>query len=979
MEKREQQNQRYAMHIIICVVIMIVSFIFVLFLVRTESHYRQMQQIDEFTKQTNSSTAAHIEGIFSSKRKDIVALVSVYADGEEPLTVDSDLLKKMEESEMFDVVRFIDQDGISFTSSGETADVSDREYYLRGMQGETGVSGVVDSRFENQNIIAFYTPVSYQGKIYGVLMGGLRQESIQKIMDISYYNMDMVTLLLDKDNNIIASHGEINHEFDSKKDQRIQELMERLERRNASVEGWDNFSVLMKAGTLEYLIPIEGTQFVLYQVFPQEVITRLEMQNTRDKVVFALLIVLIVGTLGSRILYIIHKREVIDSKNKQKLKAMGLMEFLTDDFVCVIDVNLETEIEEQFRFTEGETLEDWSEGDYHYQNSVSNYANQVVCEEDRDRFLQSTQLSFLKEILSKQHLYLLEYDGVIGGEVRRLQGKFTIISSDEKEQHLIIGVRDITDIVHENIRRKTSMDLIVSAASTVYPFIMEENLTKDYARTIYNHGIVRKGVIEDRPLSEMIAEIKETMVSEDDYRLFVEKMGLSAQLTSFWNGEREITIQIRQRGDDGLEHWMEVRTILMENEESDICSITMVRCIDDEIRMTLDLQQAKERAESSSRAKSTFLFNMSHDIRTPMNAIMGFSAMAERYVGDTDRVRDCLNKINVSGEYLLSLINNVLDMARIESGKIQLDMKAYCVPETIQKIPWIFQADLRRKNLDFKIDLDIEDTILFFDMLRLNQIELNLISNAIKYTPEGGSIVYSIKQIRRENGFAVIKSTVKDSGIGMSPEFCKRVFDAFERESETENQTFGTGLGLAIAKGLVEQMGGIITVDSTPGEGTEFTFICNYRIGTEADLTDNQDLEAKDVCLSGKRILVVEDNALNREITRELLEQEGVIVEEAEDGDVAVEKVKWSTKGYYDLILMDIQMPRMNGYEAAKTIRNLPNPAHNSIPIIALTANAFEEDRQDALDAGMNNHVAKPIRKSELKRAIEGCLEKNMK
>ncbi|MDY3773023.1 MAG: response regulator, partial [Candidatus Faecousia sp.] len=395
------------------------------------------------------------------------------------------------------------------------------------------------------------------------------------------------------------------------------------------------------------------------------------------------------------------------------------------------------------------------------------------------------------------------------------------------------------------------------------------------------------------------------------------------------------------------------------------------RCIDDDIQRTEDLERAKEAAESASRAKSTFLFNMSHDIRTPLNAIMGFSAMAERYVNDKEKVMDCLKKINVSGEHLLKLINNVLDMARIESGRVELNPKPHRIRDSILNLSCIFQADARKKNLDLRFLVEVEDEIAVFDLLRTNQIILNLVGNAIKYTPEGGSIRVTFRQEGREGDRARYRFSVKDTGIGMSEAFQRNVFVAFERESRAATSGVeGTGLGLSITQRLVELMDGTISCTSEQGKGSEF--VCRFRfpVAGPESLEEQGGAGDRELKAEGKRILLVEDNALNREISREILEADGFAVEDADDGDVAVEKIRWAEPGYYDLVLMDIQMPRMDGYEATRRIRALDNPELARIPIVAVTANAFEEDRTAALEAGMDGHVAKPIDVRILRQTI---------
>lgn len=377
------------------------------------------------------------------------------------------------------------------------------------------------------------------------------------------------------------------------------------------------------------------------------------------------------------------------------------------------------------------------------------------------------------------------------------------------------------------------------------------------------------------------------------------------------------------------------------------------------------LKKALVAAESASKSKSTFLFNMSHDIRTPMNAIIGFTQMAKKHVDNTEKVKDCLGKVEASGEHLLKLINDVLDMARIESGKIVFESSPMDMRRYFNDLRDLVQNEMEQKDLSFSINLDdVEHVFISFDELRMNQIFLNLLSNAIKFTKPGGKVDLFVKEIRsKEKGYANYEIHVKDTGIGMTEEFRKHAFEAFERErTSTVSQVNGTGLGLAITKRIVDMVGGTIQVKSQLGCGTEFVIHLSAPIVEDPyRLEKPTEDEREQYNFKGKRILLVEDNNLNREIAYEILDEEGFIVEEAIDGTVAVDKVRNSEPGYYDLILMDIQMPYMNGYQATSLIRSLDNPDLAQIPIVAMTANAFDEDKQKALKCGMDDHIAKPF------------------
>ena len=512
------------------------------------------------------------------------------------------------------------------------------------------------------------------------------------------------------------------------------------------------------------------------------------------------------------------------------------------------------------------------------------------------------------------------------------------------------------------------------------------------------------------------------------------------------------------------------------------------------------LQERLTKAENAERAKTMFLSNMSHDIRTPMNAIIGYTTLATNNIDNKERVQDYLSKILSSSNHLLSLINDVLDMSRIESGRVFIEESECSLPDILRDLRNILLSQMKSKQLNFLMDtVDVTDEDIWCDKLHLNQVLINLLSNAIKFTPVGGTVSLIIKQMpTAPEGFASYEIRVKDTGIGMSKEFAQRVFEPFEREkTSTVSGIQGTGLGMAIAKNIVDMMGGTIEVQSEQGKGTEYTINLQFRLQTDhapvepikefegfralvvdddfavcdsvskmllqlglrADWTlsgkeavlhakhaaeledgfkayiidwmmpdisgieavrrirsevgtdvpiiiltayDVTDIEeearqagvtafcSKPIFLStlrgtlvsligqqqqeeeslipdtaddlkGKRILLVEDNELNSEIAQEILSASGFLVEAANDGTVAVDMVKASADGYYDIILMDVQMPIMNGYDATRAIRKLENPAHSSIPIVAMTANAFNEDKMNALESGMNDHVAKPL------------------
>ena len=383
------------------------------------------------------------------------------------------------------------------------------------------------------------------------------------------------------------------------------------------------------------------------------------------------------------------------------------------------------------------------------------------------------------------------------------------------------------------------------------------------------------------------------------------------------------------------------------------------------------LKNALRRAEEGSRAKSSFLFAMSHDLRTPMNAIIGYAELMEAHWGEKEAATNYLQKLKGASQFLLALIGNVLEIARIESGKETLNEAPWNLMKLEETLDILLDREISRKQLTVNRNVNIRHANVYCDALKIREIIMNLLSNAVKYTSEGGKIVLDIdEKPSARDGFMTLQIRVSDNGIGISKEYVPYIFDAFTRErSSSESGIIGTGLGLRIVKSFVDLMNGDISVKSEPGKGTCFTVEISCRKIPEEELQQQMEEQPENVSLAGRRLLLAEDNGLNAEIAMTILQDADAEVELAADGKIAVDKLKDVPVGYYDAILMDIQMPNMNGYEATKAIRKLTDE-RAKIPIIAMTANAFEEDRQAALAAGMDDYVAKPVEISELFRTI---------
>ena len=401
------------------------------------------------------------------------------------------------------------------------------------------------------------------------------------------------------------------------------------------------------------------------------------------------------------------------------------------------------------------------------------------------------------------------------------------------------------------------------------------------------------------------------------------------------------------------------------------------KAADDTQELNAKLQVAVENAESANHAKSTFLFNMSHDIRTPMNAIIGYADLASRHSDDPAKLKKYMENIQVCGQNLLMLLNNVLDLARIENDKTEMEYSVSDVEKDFRNCIAMFRNLADSKGQTLTVTTQLLHPYIYADIPHLTEVCTNLVSNAVKYTGAGGTIRCDVTQKPGEKeSWCNMVITVADNGIGMSQEFQKHIFEPFERErTSTISKVEGSGIGMGIVKKLVGLMGGAVEVESKIGVGSTFTVTIPCRIASEDEIQAKREINPSDQkCLCGTRILLTEDNDLNAEIATELLQEEGCTVDRAKDGVECVDMLEKAANGTYQLILMDIQMPVMNGYDAARKIRGLDDPQKANIPIIAMTANAFTEDRQVALDAGMNDHIAKPINMNVLVPTIQKYL-----
>ena len=420
---------------------------------------------------------------------------------------------------------------------------------------------------------------------------------------------------------------------------------------------------------------------------------------------------------------------------------------------------------------------------------------------------------------------------------------------------------------------------------------------------------------------------------------------------------------------NGIPTYVSMKATLLENrnERRLIIGLTNI-----DAQMKREEEFRKHMADARTRAKNDFLANMSHDIRTPMNAIVGYTNIAKSHWDEPEVVADALDKIGSSSHFLLSLINDILDISKIESGKMQLSLAACDLRDIFRRIEDITALQAKNKSITITYSHDtVHHYKVMADDLRIEQVLINITGNAIKYTPEGKSVELIAEELgATEDKKIKYRFIVRDTGIGISKEYLPHIFESFTREEKTTvNRVQGTGLGLAITARVVEMMGGVISVKSRPGEGSEFTVELALEPSEADDDTAEPDEMLQSV-LNGKRVLLVEDNAINAEIATIILEQYGIVVDHAENGRIGADKAMTAEAGYYSAVLMDIQMPVMNGYEATRAIRSLPGEYYRTLPIIAMSANAYDEDIRASLDSGMNAHIAKPFQPDDLIKTL---------
>ena len=675
---------------------------------------------------------------------------------------------------------------------------------------------------------------------------------------------------------------------------------------------------------------------------------------------------------------VVHQKEVEDQ--------LAIIYALSQSFRNVFVANLKDGTARAIRLADSyhvKAIRDVSSQTFQFDAVVDRWVRETVHPDDKKRIKETLNVKNVRQVFSRQDKCVGTYRSIEDGVQHYYQYDFRRVGDTE---NVVVGFQLIDKIVEEqqeNQKRERALEEarnkeekehaeVINSLSTIYSTIFRADIITHEYEILTSVPLMRtiaasKGVFDD---------VKDTIIENFIGPEFREPMRKFLDLNTLTDRfEKVNTITMDYKAPTG--QWMQARFIVKRRDENGRAVETLYVACDITEEKTRDLKQkealtqALAAAKQASKAKTTFLNSMSHDIRTPMNAIIGFTTLAQAHLEDHDRVKDYLSKISTSSDHLLDLINSILDMSRIESGTVKLDEKAVHLPDLLNDLRTMIQSLVDSKNLNLLIDTrDVVHEDVLMDKLRLNQVLLNIVGNAVKFTPPGGDII--IRLIEKPcslKHYATYEFSVKDNGIGMTKEFVGHIFDMFSREySSTVSGIQGTGLGMAIAKNIVDMMGGDMQVESEEGKGSMFTVTLNLCLASEPV---KEEEKKKSYDYSGKHVLLVEDNELNREIATSILEETGMSVDSVEDGDIAVAAISKEPAGKYDLILMDVQMPRMDGYTATREIRTLSDDKKANIPIVAVTANVFEEDRKKAIESGMNGHIIKPISIEEIAKVMD--------
>lgn len=674
-------------------------------------------------------------------------------------------------------------------------------------------------------------------------------------------------------------------------------------------------------------------------------------------------------------------------KEKEQEYSNQIISALTKDYTTILLCDLK---QDTFEIIKGDTFTHNVPAEKQqlvpesncYSERVQYFFENVLIKDSAPEYLERLlPNNLMKELKETDSIEIYHKTIPNGTGFRHFLARAIRLSNEEDHFKIILGFYSVDEIMKKEQEIELQRE-IIEGLGKEYFSVLAVDLDKDLVFSYRESEETGKIFLDfcrkcGNRWSKMVPFYAKTMVADNTNGEFEKQLDLEVLRSQ----EENFSMTYEFKSETGIKYY-QARVAYVKKIDGTRMAVVGTRDIDSLIkkeRMQEEkLKKAYAAAENANKAKTEFLNNMSHDIRTPMNVILGYNQLMKSQLTEPKQF-DYHKKIEQSGKLLLSIINNVLDMARIESGKMKVDENYEVVGEIIDEIISTFSSKAKEKEIHLSGSMQVTHRNILCDGTKIREIYVNLVSNAIKYTPRGGNVTITVEELPCEKeGYIKIKGEVEDTGIGMSKEYLPTLFEPFSREHNTTiGKVGGTGLGMSVVKRMIDLMGGSIEVKSELGKGTVFTFTLMHKIADEKYYSKK--IETADVSdtgenLHGKHVLLAEDNDLNAEIAIAVLEEIGLIIERVEDGIQCVNRIEQMPSGTYDLILMDIQMPNMDGYKATQCIRRLDDKKKSEIPIIAMTANAFEEDKKRAFDAGMNGHIAKPIDIDKLEEVILSVL-----
>lgn len=1095
-------------------------FFFHLFTVQNSR--RIQEQNERFAREEAVQTAARVSDQFSNALNLIKTYAYFLSANLSRPEITAKMLREMEGNLSFDAIRFTNPEGKNFASNGKEIAITDVEFYRNGMQGKSGVSVEMNSRLFHQHVLGFYAPLIHDGKIFGVLRGTyLAEKYLRKLLETSYFGEAADVFLCQLNGSVIATASRRTFNGDILEDMVTTGMISRDTAQKAQAifkDGGVGIFDCLPDSEVDNLavVKLPDFNFVLVQVFPRKVTQAMVAHaNSAGFMLESLLSALFLCYIAIMLARYHRQRKALEKENKEFGSVIKGINLLFSSRYCAVDLDTG-----KYMYIAGigkDSHHTRSSGNY--EDFIGEHVKSMASPQEARDFEQFFSIPELRRNLADNDFITyachIMKDGKEGWE-----NLIAICLTRENgvPRDILLLKQNVTEQKERERANQKEMS-VMNRKQRQYQLATISNALCNFefnvSRDLISEDITIQG--PEGPYSMLrSAGVSVPCLASTAFAGW-EKLIMPESIDEY---KRIVNVDyLRSKFEEGLtgvelDYWLTTsyndllcvrHSFYLTRDEmtGDIVAMAIIKNITPQVmrqrQHTQALQEALMQAQHANQAKTTFLSNMSHDIRTPMNAIIGFSTIAASHIDNKEQVRECLQKVLSSSNHLLSLINDILDMSRIESGKMQLKEQECNISELMHNLVNIIQPQVKAKQLQLFIDtFEVTNEDVILDPLKLNQIFINLLSNAVKYTPAGGSISFRISQKAAfKHGYADYTFTVSDTGIGMSKEFVKQIFEPFTRETTTTLSGIqGTGLGMAITKSIIEMMNGTISVESVPGKGSSFTVTLTVKLQEQNNDADNDleelkglralvvdddfnicdsvdkmlkniglrsewttsgreavfraerayqegdpyhtfiidwqmphmngvdtaknirrvvgenvpiiiltaydwaDIEeearkagitafcAKPMFMSdlknalrsticaetsedepiwkpedfyGKRILLVDDVEMNREIAEFILTGSGFEVECAPDGTDAVSMVRKSPENYYDAILMDVQMPTMDGYEATQTIRAMRRGDVGSIPIIAMTANALEEDKAAALKSGMNDHIAKPI------------------